>query len=151
MGTHLLQRYLEKTLGLSRLNRDFFEVESRIEHESLPEPLCCYLLHREVLDKPSLAEMAERLRQAVESEFTKHRMSGLVEVKWLDLGENKNWPDGRYLLGLELGGGSEPQDGPIIRLPRLEELHSNPMTKRDAWKLIQTSIGRCVSELSGQT
>lgn len=151
MGTHLLQRYLEKTLGLSRLNRDFFEVESRIEPEPLPEPLRCYLLHREVLDKPSLAEMAERLRQAVESEFTKHRMAGLVEVNWWDLGENKIWPDGRYLLSFEFGGGSEPQDGPIIRLPRLEELHSNPMTKRDAWKLIQTSISRCVSESSDQT
>lgn len=145
MGTHLLQRYLERTLGLSRLNRDFFEVESRIE----PEPVRCYLFHREVLGKPSLAEMADRLKQAVESEFTKHRMAGMVQVEWWDLGENKSWPDGRYLLGLEFGGGGEPQAGSIIQLPRLEELHSNPFTKRDAWKLIQFSIGRCVTESSG--
>ncbi len=129
------------------MSRSFFSAVHEIE----PRGLCCYLIHQEALDKPSLLEMSERLGQAVEAEFTKQRMSRQINVVWWNLLEERTWPSGPIILLLEFGGGGELREGPHVRLPRLQEIYGNPVTKRDTWKLIQASINRCLSHFANST
>lgn len=150
MGSNLLFRYLENTLGLTRVSRDFFAAEASDQPmQSLPvEPRRrrCFLVYAETLDKPSLVEMANKLKQAVETEFSKLGMANDVEVLWWNLREQAGRPDGNILLCLDFGSDFRETVQPgqthgVVRLPRLQEIHENPLAKREAWKQIQMGIG----------
>lgn len=150
MGSNLLFRYLENTLGLARVSRDFFAAEAPDQPmQSLPvEPRRrrCFLVYAETLDKPSLVEMANKLKQAVETEFSKLGMANDVEVLWWNLREQAGRPDGNILLCLDFGSDFRETVQPgqthgVVRLPRLQEIHENPLAKREAWKQIQLGIG----------
>lgn len=112
--------------------------------------------------------MASKLKQAVETEFTKLGMANDVEVLWWNLREQAGRPGGSCLLYLDFGSdfreteflsessntplGGPPGDLPskprvVARLPRLQEIHENPLAKREAWKQIQLAI----SDSAGST
>lgn len=170
MDSSPLFRYLENTLGLTRLSRDFFAEQAAglaaeptaapATVETVPQ-LCC-LIYNEALEKPSLVEMADKLKQAVETEFTKRAMAGRIKVLWCNLREEPALPNGKIGLCLEFGsdfrsagytdgrsGGRsssadvKPYD--VIRLPRLQEIHENPVAKRETWKQIQLAISEFTS------
>ena len=139
-------RYLENTLGLTRVGRDFFAAEACVDSGQRR----CYLVHAEVLERPSLVEMAERLKQAVEMEFSKRGLAQSIEVCWWSLQQEAGLPEGNVSLCLEFGSdfrerSTEMKPYGVVRLPRLQEIHDNPVAKREAWKQIQAGIAELAS------
>lgn len=159
--TQAISRYFEKVLGLSKVEAGFFAesadqngVSAAAELESPIFPVKCWLIDFHESELPSVREMSNKLKAAVEAEWVKHGLSGRVQVQWLTGHQYKASGNVGHEMGLVIFFGefsSSERDhekrtssasSVNVLVSRLDEMNLNPALKRDAWRKIQSEIAR---------
>ncbi len=155
-----MARYFERVLGISKVEAGFFaaqidDVAVLASEAAQPVfPIKCWLIDFQESELPSIREMSNKLKAAVEGEWVKQGLSGQVAVQWLTGPQYKAAKNVGHELGLVVFFGefsssdreSEKRNlGPSsveLRVSRLDEMNMNPSLKRDAWRKIQSEIAR---------
>lgn len=163
MQRSLLFRYLNNVLGLKEASLEFFRshevLSNRVGEDSVLQVsgLHCYLVYDEEMSSKSLEEMRVKLGNAVEAEFLKGRVATEdFSVKWTKRQDQKlqdqnvrkdgNHRELWFLFGIDRLGfnRSLPEAATVVLLPRMGEIHENPVAKKKAWKEIQLQIARFI-------